>query len=221
MERLYAAVVIISIVIIGFLKLRSEAHTISKKHAFANEFFSKLKDYIDSDGKNLVAYTWLTSHSNQMQIQMGSDGIYAAYKPPGAHYQIPNYPIILNMLPELRRSLDTQRLSNMLASEYSSLLQEALIRHIGTIEDIIKDHASELRNPIIWFREGMRVITASPITLLSWLGLIGASTLRKITKNSIFKIIAAIFAIVGFLSAVVSLVIGWDQFVTILKRLFS
>jgi hypothetical protein len=148
-----------------------------------------------------------------MQTQLGISGICASYRPPYANFQYSNYPIILNMLPELRNALNDSVLSNsQLVHQYSMALQDTLIRHLGSLHDLGEVNNHALRNPVIWLREGVRVITALPLTLLGWLGALSETTVTRLTSGRFFKTISSFAALVGFVSAVMGVVLGWEQF---------
>lgn len=220
MDRFNILAVIISLALVGLRKLIVDQRNIKQRQEFAMEFLNQMREYVDSRGKNYEAYTWLIHRSNRMQLQMGSAGI-CAYRPPFQNYQIRNYPIIINMLPELRREFESRLVSDSpLVGHYVNALQEAIVRYIGTLDDLEEQHSKEIRNPAIWLRGGIRTAIALPITILSWFGLISEGTLRAITRNLLFRALAAIVGVIGFVSAIISIVLGWKPFVALLAKHF-
>lgn len=216
MDKLIAFSAVASVALIGLLHLFWKLKVFSDKRNFANSFLAKLQEYLESLGKDTDAYSWLLNRSNKMQSQMGNQGIYAHYKPPYENYMINNYAIIINMIPELRRALQDSLFSSI-ASDYSNSLQEAIIRHIGTIEDITNEIKVELKNPFIWLREGVRKIIATPTNLLAWFGLITDSFADKIITSVLFKIFSGSVATIGFVSAIVTITLGWKEFLIMVK----
>lgn len=90
-----------------------------------------------------------------------------------------------------------------------TLLEEAIIRHIGSADDIIKEELTrELKNPFIWLREGVRAIIAIPVSLLAWFGVITDSVADRIKTSILFKIFAGSIATIGFISAIVTIALG-------------
>jgi hypothetical protein len=158
-----------------------------------------------------------------MQRDLGSLGVMSRYKPPGANYFLNNYQIVINMLPELRQTLSDPLLSSIsrLAPEYAQTLEEVLIRHLGVLEERAESLQKKLRNPVTDFREGVQLILFVPFYLISWLGILSTNKLRALSRKPIPKILSGVVALVGFLSAVVGLVIGWSDFVKIISRLLG
>lgn len=200
--------------LIGLAMLIRRGVQLSEREAFANEFADKLLSYIKSGGQDGVAYGWLVHRSNKMQIQLGSDGIMALYRPPYATQQYRNFPILLNILPELRRTFGDEVLSRGdLSHQYSMLLNETLTRHAGTLSDLREDLTRSIKNPIIWLREGVRALIALPLSLLGWLGVLSEMTISRMTGSKFFEGLSGLAAVVGFASAVMGIAVGWHEFV--------
>lgn len=211
-------IVIFSLVLatcgLGLLRILREKNRLSDYCSLAVEFMEHLKVYVRSRGSDLESYGWLMHRSNKMQSQLGFSGIYASYRPPYANFQYSNYPIVLNMLPDLRHALDDSILSDSpVVHQYSMALQDTLVRHLGSLHDQDERNNDALRNPVVWLREGVRVVIALPLTMLGWLGAIGESTVSRLLSGRIFKAISAFVAVVGFISAVMGIALGWDQFI--------
>jgi hypothetical protein len=219
MENLIVSAAVGCVALIGLLRLVMGLRNVSEKRDFATSFLMKLQEYVKSDGRETDTYGWILNHSNKMQNQMGYQGVYAHYRPPFQNYFVSNYPVIINMVPELRRALEDRLLSNRLANQYFNALQEAIIRHIGSADDIIKEITRELKNPFIWLREGVRAIIAIPVSLLVWFGLITDSVADKIKTSILFKIFAGSVATIGFISAIVTIALGWNDFLEKIKSI--
>lgn len=212
-EKLIIITLILAICILGFIKIMHERKSINSKYSLVHDFLEKLKIYVESRGEDLSSYSWLVHRSNRMQAQLGRGGIFASYQPPYRNVVYSNYPIILNMLPELRNTFEDSLLSNsQTARQYSMTLHDALIRNIGMLDDSYELNNQCLKNPIIWLREGFRILTAFPLTVLAWLGAMSENTLARITTGVVFKVISSIVAIIGLISAVMGIALGWEQF---------
>lgn len=124
---------------------------------------------------------------------------------------------MLNMLSDLRSSIENDILMPV-AYQYANTLQETLVRHIGCIEDNLKFYKKEIKNPFKCLLEGVREIIVIPAYVLSGLGIISKSFVYKLISSVFFKVISGFFTLVCILSAIVSLIIGWDEFV---KKLTS
>lgn len=213
-DRILILVLVLAICGLGLLRLIREKKRISDCSALAVDFMEHLRDYVHSGGSDLESYRWLIYRSNKMQLQLGFSGIYASYRPPYANFQYSNYPIILNMLPDLRHALDDSILSGgPVVNQYSMALQDTIVRHLGSLHDQDDFNDKALRNPVVWLREGVRTVVALPLTLLGWLGALGESTVSRLLSGRTFKAVSAFVAVVGFVSAVMGIVLGWEQFV--------
>jgi len=203
---------------LGFVRLVREKSRVSEEISFSDDFFRKLKAYFESNGRDNESYVWLTHRSRKMQSQMGAYGIYASYKPPYANFQYQNYPVILNMLPELRKTLDDSVLSRGdLAKQYAVSLQETIIRYVGVMEDMENEYFKSIRNPVMWFRDGIRVIVALPLSILGWLGVLSEKSVSSLISSKEFRLVTAFVGIVSFVSAVMGIALGWEQFQAMLK----
>ena len=216
MDKIIVIVIIIALCLIGFYQIFKRIKSFNEKYTFAIEYLDALKSYLESNGQDIQSYSWLINRSNKMQNQMGSQGLLGFYRPPYQNYGIPNYPIILNMLPDLRTALSDSFLSRSLASQYANALQEAIVRHIGSIEDAINNQKKYFRNPIVWLRQGIRMLLSLPANLLNWLGIITITAVNKYNSSIFFKILYSIITIVGLVSAIITIVMGWNQFLSII-----
>ncbi len=122
------------------------------------------------------------------------------------------------MLPELRNALSDSYVLSRLADQYAATIQEVIIRHIGSIEEIEEFNRKKLKNPIIWFREGVQLLISSPLYAAFWLGVIKEPVIDRLTGNIIFKFISTFVTLVGFVGSVITIVIGWDQFLSITTK---
>lgn len=215
MDRFWFVAILAVPVLIGLVNLLRRKRRLIVAEEFANEYFQKLGDYIKSAGNDVDAYDWLVHRVNKMQGQLGEAGVFAAFRPPFANYQVRNYPALLNMLPELRNALGPSISSNRLANDYANTLQDLLVRHLGTLSDRLDEIEQLIKNPIVWLREGMRALIALPISVLGWVGILGMGTVQQITGSRPFQILSGLVSLVGFFGIVMGLVVDWAPFVRI------
>jgi hypothetical protein len=200
-----------------FSLIRAKA-LVSEQIVFSEEFMRKLKAYVESSGRDNESYAWLTHRSSKMQKILGVYGVYASCRPPYADFLFQKYPAILNMLPELRNTLEDDVLSRgNLAHQYADSLQDMILRYIGVLEDRESEFFKYIRNPVIGFREGIRIIVALPLTILEWLGALSDKTVSALISSKGFGLLTAFISLVGFVSAVMGIVLGWNQFQAILR----
>lgn len=148
-SRIIATGTIVSISLIGLYRVISHRSDITKQLRFAEQFLGQLSKYGESGGKDELVYEWLTRNSNKMQNVLGHQGIFASYKPAGANYLLRNVPIILNLLPQLHTFANDEWLSGRpVTADVYTTIRDALIRHIGTQEEMIKQLGSAIRNPL-------------------------------------------------------------------------
>jgi hypothetical protein len=92
-----------------------------------------------------------------------------------------------------------------------------LLRVIGHFEEVHGQFVKELRNPIKWVKHGVQAVLSIPVVLLNWFGIIDENQASSIQGNRIFKVVSGIFSFVGFASAIVGLITGWDGFLVIVS----
>ena len=213
MQRLLIGAAFVPLCLIGLVRLIRLRQTISERRRFADEFLDRLGRYVQSEGQDGEAYVWMTERSNKMQVDLGRGGVLAAYSPPFSNVQYTHYPVVLNMLPDLRYAFDNQRLSsNRMVRQYSMILSETLWRHLGTLDEATADAVREIRNPVVWFREGVRMILTIPIELLGWLGAVSQGTVVRLARSRPVTFLTTVVGIVSFSSAIMGIVVGWDDF---------
>jgi len=218
MDRLVILGVAVILAVVGLLRIGKGHKRLAERIDFANEFLGKLAEYCESRGKDYSAYTWLIDRSNRMQLQMGSEGIYAWYTPAFQNYQIRNYPIILNELPALRKEFEDEWGTD-LARDHVNTLSETMVRHIGILKDTQKEDEVLLRNPLLWLREGVRAVVALPLSVMAWFGVMSEGSLARLTATPVFRALAALACLLGFVSVVMNILLGWEKFVDLLHRL--
>ncbi len=223
MDRAIAISIVVVLLITGFIRLFREVIHLAEKTTFANEFRDKFIVYMKSQGKDYQTYAWLIQKSPKIQSEMGGFGYLASFRPPYANYMINNYPIIVNILPEIRKEVEEDSyLRNVRAlNEYGALIQESLLRYLGSLSDMHNAAKKRLKNPAIWLTEGVSWVLLFPISVLNWVGIIGETLVKKIASNPLFKIIAGLLTILSALSTLMTVVVGWESFLNAVERLFT
>jgi hypothetical protein len=157
-----------------------------------------------------------------MQEDLGPLGV-ADYKPPGNLGFIPRYQVIVNLLPELRRLRmgEYHFGAEGIFAEQANLCLDTLVRYAGVLQRRSEQSAKQLRNPLAWLREGVQTILLLPVSLLVSLGVLGASTEERFRGSLLFRVMAGIIALMGLLSGVITIALGWKQFTALLAGLFE
>jgi hypothetical protein len=205
-----------SLFVIGFVALLRSASKVESNLEFTAEYREKFHAFVDQDDSS--AYAWLTLNANRMQAQMGSEGL-MTFKPPFANHMIQNYPVVLNVLPEVRKCLTDELLSRTLLNQYASLLDETLMRYQGSLLERHRQAVGLVKNPVVWLASGIRSVLAVPIWFLASAGVLPRSFASRILGSSVYRVLSGLVATIGFISAIVGLVTGWEQFAVILRKL--
>lgn len=214
---------ILVIFVIGFVQVYSRHNRIVKKIDFAGEYRNKFFEFSnkyfkthdrwsrsgDLDGE---LYVWLTMNVSKIQNYVGSFGV-MSYKPAFQNYMINNYQIIINTIPKFREG--------QVESFDVGSVDDCLLRYIGYLEEYQKDTLRNLKNPIIWFREGFREILSIPIFILSWFGIISNRTLNSIKDSLIYKVVSGLFALVTLISGIVTIIVGYDQTLKFINKILG
>lgn len=184
----------------------------SKFIEFANKYFQDYNRYNRTGEFDGELYVWLTMNVNKIQNNVGNFGI-MSYKPAYQNHYISNYAIILNTIPKFR--------AGQIENFDVTSVDDCLLRYLGLTQDYKKDTEKNIKNPIIWFREGIKTILSIPIFILSWFGLLSHRTFDNILDSAIYKILTGIVALVTFTSGLVTIIVGYDQTIVFINRLLQ
>lgn len=212
---------ILAVFVIGFVQVRSRHKRVVEKIDFAGEYRNKFVEFTNkyfqtydrySRSGNLDGelYVWLTMNVSKIQSNLGTFGV-MNYIAPFQTYSISNYQIVINTIPKFRdgsvKDFDTNS------------VDDCLLRYIGYLEEYSKNTLKNLKNPIVWFREGFREILSIPIFILNWFGIISNRTVNSIKDSLIYKVISGLIALVTLVSGVVTIIVGYDQTLEFVNRL--
>jgi hypothetical protein len=98
------------------------------------------------------------------------------------------------------------------------MLDDALLRYQGSLVERREDCLAALRNPFTWLAVGFRTVLAAPLWLLAALGIVSRSFALRVESSRIYRVLSGTVAAISFLSAVVGLVTGWEQFVAFMRK---
>jgi hypothetical protein len=90
------------------------------------------------------------------------------------------------MLPEYRQAAN-HRATQSQAAQYSGAIRDVLLRYSGALVELENDTLQEFRNPIVWFRESVRAILASPFQLIMSLGIFSSAIGAGIIGSGILR----------------------------------
>lgn len=157
-------------------------------------------------------YVWLTKNANKMQVMLGQTGL-MEYVGPFQRYKVSGYSIVLNTLPKFRDKSITEFDVNS--------VDDCLLRYIGIAEELKSEKQKQLKNPILWLKQGFKELFALPIYVVNWFGIIPDRAVGKITSNLFFNILVGIGAFVTFISGLVTIIQGKEQTIGFIKEVFG
>lgn len=227
MNKLLPLIILFGITIIGFISKLLELSDIRDRCEFTLEYKRKFIDFINElflkQSFNQQLYYELTARVNEMQYELGQDGVYAYVQDNLKGYRTKNYQLLVNFLPETRNILNDFSNSIMMERHIQEArdCEDMFIRHLGTLELAEKNQRKSLLNPFADFAEGVKLIVTLPILLLKWFGFVSKEKSHQIKTNLIIKTINFIVTIVGFISGVMAIFMGWSEFWQMIKTLLQ
>ena len=220
MTRLYIALIVVSISGAGLAYLIVMRNRLQDRTGRAAIFLQYFHEFLRTRSVSSENYSWLLRHSYEMQADMGAFGVMGHFRPAYERYMIPNWPIVLNSIPEMRRCLAMEFSTGVGFDEYGAMLQEAILRYAGALEAQASDMDRLLRNPIAWFRHGIQLLLI-PFMILRSLGLRTVPEQGVLQKNPLFGLLTTVAAIAAFFSSVVTVAAGWDTVSSVGKALIG
>lgn len=213
--------VIIAISAIGFFILRTRIKEINAKKKHTQMYQKQLTTFLESEGEDMNAYSWLVDRSVKMQRMMGEFGK-ITYIAPYQRYKVNNQEIVINFVPQIKKEFEN--VLNKIApsfemiSFYANSLQEALIRFRGVLSDELEEVHNNMRKPHYWFILGMRQILSFPVYLLAIFGLLKISMANSFRDSIFVKIISFIVVLIGIVGSIFTIVLGWNNFWKIVQK---
>ncbi|WP_206763871.1 hypothetical protein [Cytobacillus firmus] len=215
--------IVLSLIIIGFIKQYRSLKRIIKDIDFLADYNKSyvtylnkhLKfDYYSREEKTGKAekelHIKLISQAPKAQRLLMGAGL-VDYQPAFSGYMVKNYPILVNTVQSLRNP-------GGLTEEFN-WVNNILIMQIGRYEELYESVKADTLNPITLLREGVQFFVTLPISLLYWTKIIEYSTQNKLTNNIVVKLINFLIIIIGFVSAIVTIVLGWEPMKGYIEKL--
>ncbi len=202
----------------GFVITRRRVSRVKDRQEFLEEFASRFMRYVSGGGSDEALYTELTQRVNRMQREVGRVGVMALYQPPFASYGFRDYQILLNMLPEYRRAANDAILQRSQAPQFASMIRDVLVRYSGSLQEHEEEVRADSRNPLVWFREGVRAVLSVPLLTLRELGVLSPSRSASLLTSGVLKVGTGILALVTLIASLVQIVTGWDAVISVLNK---
>lgn len=231
MNRFWPLLIIIAIAIIGWISkilyLWKIKQRIDATINYYNDFFDLIDCLLSTKQVNQQLYVKLTQGVNKMQRELGSDGI-IDMQDPLRGIRSPNYQLLINFLPEVNQCSnlwDSLGYPNSIMMERflssANACRDMFLRHIGTLEEFEQEERANLLNPFSCLADGISLILWIPKYILASLGLFSARSFYSWKTKKVAKSLSGMVAILGLISSIITIVIGWNDFQGFLIRLFS
>ncbi len=224
MDRLIILLVIIIICIIGFISKIKYLYKLCNRQDFVLEYHNKFWEFVTQKMNGIYddqPYNWLMFNIDRMQNELGKIG-YISYIDNLKGIQARQVPALLSIFPEIEQ-FDTTVNNYNLRKRFLDVTQVCInlfLRIEGSLARWKETTKKELINPFSLFGEGIRRIIHFPINCLYWIGVFPYNVSNKIKSNFLFRFAETIFKLISLLGTIIPIVIGWEQFVDALKKLF-
>ena len=213
----------ISIALIGFFNNLYEMLKIDKRIRFVRSFednFRQLtKGVLEKHRYEDTMRDKFLEDVDAFQIELGQDGV-VDYYDPVLGMKVDKYQIFVNFDQEIQMTCGVLCDNTAQMEQFRQIVETcnaAINRHIGNLKRTRKECVRNLLNPIRCFSKGIRLILSIPIIMLQWLGIISADKRRKAESSTVMTIMSALVSVVGFVASIITIVLGWNEFVSILR----
>ena len=219
------AVVAAALIVIGHVIKRIRITSYNKRAEFTvdfnNTFFDFANEVFATGRMNGEKYNAVMMDVDKIQEELGMDGVLNEFVDPLRGIRGSNYQLFMNIMPEIRTALSCRANSIMdeRINQLMGLCEDALRRHIGNLDRAIAQEKKGLWNPITCMGEAIRWIVGLPVDVLQWAGLCSTGRSRKIKSGVIFKAISNLIVFLGLISSIVTIVLGWDEFLKIISAM--
>lgn len=223
MDKKIPILIIMGIIILGVISKLIELRRIKLRIDFTQDYREKFIKYINEiisqHNINHELYYELTLKVKEMQYELGADGEFAFMKDNLWGYTASGYQLLINFLPETKDMLD----GFAIPERYNTLIRncdDMFIRHLGTLEKEFDSIRKGIFNPFSSFAEGIKFIILLPFTIMNWFGFISTEKTYRVRKSVFVKVLNIVVAIIGFVSAIITIVVGWNDFLRIILEFF-
>ncbi|NDO20366.1 hypothetical protein FMM68_11980 [Lachnospiraceae bacterium MD329] len=224
MDRFIVILGIVILCIIGLIRKLLYIKDLDTRQKFVVEYNNKFVDLINKKFKGTfdqINYTWLMQNVHKMHYELGEIG-YVDYIDRLKGIKVTHHPLLVNFLSEVQQEEDmTNSIIAMRISDSAKTCSDMFIRHTGDLNEWKEQTEKEKFNPFSLFAEGFRYIIQLPVNCLHWLGLLSFDTASKIKSNILIRIIEKIGLLFTCLATVITIIIGWKEFIEIITNLFS
>jgi len=219
--NLYIISLIIGFIILGAakyfllqIKISNDIDEIIEYSSKFNEFVANIYSNDKFDNKG---YSWLVSKSDKIQNKLGIFGL-ISYEYFGNPYE--NMAVLLNYIGDISSVKNNMFKDNQILVFQAQACENAFLRYHSKLMEQLEDHKRMLLNPFACLSMGIRIIISLPFNILNSIGLISNDSVEKISNGFIMKIIGGLLSLFTILSGTITIVVGWETFIEIIKKQF-
>lgn len=194
-----------------------------KTAKFRDKFIDLANHYMQYHQVNAELYQDCIREVDDIQEELGYDGIIAEIVDPLKRVKMSNVQILVNAFPEMTSmvsQMDTY-IIQVRMSQYFQQCTDSMEKHIGRIGRIRDTELKRMWNPVFCFGRGIRRILSLPLDILFWLGILDAKTNRAFKGNTISRLLGKVATFIGFVSSVMSIILGWNEFARIISEILQ
>lgn len=218
--NLYIILMVAGLITLGFIKRILLINKTIKDLNELNEYSEKFSEFVDNIDNNKgfdnKGYNWLVSKSDKIQNMLGGLGV-IDYQYMGIYYK--NIAVLLNYLGDIPSVKNSIFSDGQLLGFQSQACQNSFIRFNGILNGFLEDYKKKLFNPFSCLAVGIRVIISLPFKILNSIGLISNDSVEKISNGFIIKILGGILSLITIFSAIISIIVGWEEFIKIIQKI--
>jgi hypothetical protein len=224
---MYLSIIIVgSLSVIGLFKTLTEVIKARDDCENAVDFLNDFRRYCDglwNGNPDRALYEKLMMNADSTQSKMGYFGYASQWSPPFSNFMYRNYPLIINLIPQITQTATGSWFGlNSIVREqvhnYMTTVDDALLRYIGYLEKKWATARKNCFNPVIWLRDGVRLIIQLPFLVLMWFGILSGRWYHKIVESFVMKSIGFVVAMTELLSSITTIITGYDPSLSIIKK---
>lgn len=201
----------IVIAICGYMKQKKRRNALINHCDFLVNYRNQFIQYANESDPE--AYRYLNQHMTKAQDYLGAVGIIDKLRLPFEnvyHFNVP----VLAMLSHIASYKD----NDLPYNEYARMIDDTLTRAVGDHEDAIECLGKKIHNPFYCFYIGFNAFFSLPFIAVSYM-LTGEN---RIESNKVLRVVlkatATIVQVLGLLSALITIVVGWEDFLVIISN---
>lgn len=223
--RLYPLLISAVIVLIGHTVKRVWIQRYKNRTVetieFSNKFVALANNYMQHYRIDQNLYSACIHDVDKIQSELGNDGIVAEFIDSLKGLKYHNYQLFVNVLPEMRTMVGQMDNSIIIGrmNQLICMCDDAIQRHIGNLDRAVNNEKSGIYNPFSCFGSGIRWIVGLPFDILCWCGIMSSSHNNGVHSNVLFKFISNLIVLIGLLSSIVTIALGWDGFCRMIQNL--